>query len=117
MNNKEIEFVVAHEILHMVFDHIGRREDRNPMIYNISADYIVNNTLVRDRIGTIPSIVQCYQDFKYEGWTSEEVYDDVYEQAKKNGEEYLKQLGEMLDEHLDMETVTKVVQTVTRRRR
>ena len=103
MNNKEIEFVVAHEILHMVFDHIGRREDRNPMIYNISADYIVNNTLVRDRIGTIPSIVQCYQDFKYEGWTSEEVYDDVYEEAKKNGEEYLKQLGEMLDEHLDAE--------------
>ena len=103
MNNKEIEFVVAHEILHMVFDHMGRREDRDPMIYNISADYIVNNTLVRDRIGTIPSIVQCYQDFKYEGWTSEEVYDDVYEQAKKNGEEYLKQLGEMLDEHLDMD--------------
>ena len=103
MNNKEIEFVVAHEILHMVFDHIGRREDRNPMIYNISADYIVNNTLVRDRIGTIPSIVQCYQDFKYEGWTSEEVYDDVYEKAKEMGEEYLKQLGEMLDEHLDSE--------------
>ena len=103
MNNKEIEFVVAHEILHMVFDHMGRRDDRDPMIYNISADYIVNNTLVRDRIGTIPSIVQCYQDFKYEGWTSEEVYDDVYEEAKKNGEEYLKQLGEMLDEHLDME--------------
>ena len=103
MNNKEIEFVVAHEILHMVFDHMGRRDDRDPMIYNISADYIVNNTLVRDRIGKIPSIVNCYQDFKYEGWTSEEVYDDVYEEAKKNGEEYLKQLGEMLDEHLDMD--------------
>jgi predicted metal-dependent peptidase len=103
MNNKEIEFVVAHEILHMVFDHLGRRDDRNPMLYNISADYIVNNTLVRDRIGTIPSIVNCYQDFKYEGWTSEDVYDDLFEEAKKNGEEYLKQLGEMLDEHLDMD--------------
>ena len=101
MNNKEIEFVVAHEILHMVFDHMGRRDDRDPVIYNISADYIVNNTLVRDRIGTIPSIVKCYQDFKYEGWTSEEVYDDVYEQAEQNGKEFLKQLGEMLDEHLD----------------
>jgi len=103
MNNKEIEFVVAHEILHMVFDHMGRRDDRDPVIYNISADYIVNNTLVRDRIGTIPSIVKCYQDFKYEGWTSEEVYDDVYEKAKEMGDEYLKQLGEMLDEHLDSE--------------
>jgi len=103
MNNKEIEFVIAHEILHCVFDHLGRRFDRHPMIYNIAADYIVNNLLVRDGIGQKPSIVDCYQDFKYEGWISEEVYDDIYETAKKNGEEYLKQLGEMLDEHLDLE--------------
>ena len=101
MSNKEIEFVIAHEILHMVFDHLTRREDRNPMIYNIAADYIVNNLLVRDRIGEKPKIVDCFQDFKYDSWTSEEVYDDIYEQAKKNGEEFLKQLGEMLDEHLD----------------
>ena len=101
MNNKEIEFVVAHEILHCVFDHLGRRGDRNPMIYNISADYIVNNLLVRDKIGDKPRIVDCYQDFKYTDWTSEEVYDEIYEEAKKNGDEYLKQLGEMLDEHLE----------------
>ena len=103
MNNKEIEFVIAHEILHCVFDHLGRRDDRDPKLYNIAADYIVNNLLVRDCIGENPSIVDCFQDFKYEGWTSEEVYDDLFEEAKKNGEEYLKQLGEMLDEHLDME--------------
>ena len=105
MDNKEIEFVIAHEILHMVFDHLGRRDwhgaDRNPMLYNIAADYIVNNLLVRDRIGKIPSIVDCFQDFKYDTWTSEEVYDELFEQAKKNGEEFVKQLGEMLDEHLD----------------
>ena len=106
MDNKEIEFVVAHEILHMVFDHLGRRDDRNPMLYNIAADYIVNNLLVRDRIGEKPKIVDCFQDFKYDGWTSEEVYDELFEEAKKNGEEFMKQLeemGEMLDEHLDNE--------------
>jgi predicted metal-dependent peptidase len=106
MDNKEIEFVIAHEILHCVFDHLGRRFDRNPMLYNIAADYIVNNLLVRDRIGTKPKVVECYQDFKYEGWSSEEVYDELFEEAKKNGEEFLKQLGEMgemLDEHLDPE--------------
>ena len=107
MNNKEIEFVVAHEILHMVFDHLGRREDRNPMLYNIAADYKVNNLLVRDRIGTTPSIVDCFQDFKYEADTSEEIYDKLFEDAKKAGkelQELLDQLddeGEMLDEHLD----------------
>jgi len=107
MSNKEIEFVIAHEILHMVFDHLGRREDRHPMLYNIAADYKVNNLLVRDRIGTVPSIVDCFQDFQYEADTSEEIYDKLFEDAKQAGKELQKLLdeldekGEMLDEHLD----------------
>ena len=100
MDKKEIEFVVAHEILHCVFDHLGRRGDRDAMVYNIAADYIVNNLLVRDRIGTKPQLVDCFQDFKYEGWTSEEVYDDIF---NKYDEEQLKQLGELLDEHLELD--------------
>jgi len=107
MNNKEIEFVIAHEILHCVFDHLGRRNERDPRLYNIAADYIVNNLLVRDHIGEKPSFIDCFQDFKYDGWTSEEVYDDIYEQAKKNGQDFLDQLGEMLDEHLDNEDSDK----------
>jgi predicted metal-dependent peptidase len=103
MSNQEIEFVIAHEILHCVFDHLTRREDRDPQIHNIAADYIVNNLLVRDRIGVKPSFIDCFQDFKYDGWSSEEVYDDIYEQAKENGKELLEQLGELLDEHLDWE--------------
>ena len=103
MDNKEVEFVLAHEILHMVYDHLGRRESRNPMLYNIAADYVVNNLLVDDRIGRRPRIVDCFQDFKYRGWTSEEVYDELFKEAKKNGQEAIDKLGEMLDEHLDWE--------------
>jgi predicted metal-dependent peptidase len=107
MSNKEIEFVIAHEILHCVFDHLERRtwQDRNldPMLSNIAQDYIVNNILVRDRIGEKPKVVDCFQDFKYEDWTSEEVYDDLFKEAEKNGREFLKQLGEMLDEHLELD--------------
>jgi predicted metal-dependent peptidase len=103
MNNREIEFVIAHEILHCVYDHFGRRENRNPMLYNIAADYVVNNLLVDQRIGEKPKVVECYQDFKYRDWTSEEVYDELFDQAQKNGEELIKQLGELLDEHLDLE--------------
>jgi predicted metal-dependent peptidase len=103
MDNKEIEFVIAHEIFHMVYDHLGRRHDRNPMLYNIAADYIVNNELLDQGIGAKPKIVDCFQDFKYRGWSSEQVYDELFDQAKKNGEEFLQELGEMLDEHLDLE--------------
>ena len=107
MTNKEIEFVIAHEILHCVYDHLGRRDwqgrDMQHRLYNIAADYLVNNLLVRDRIGMKPKVVDCYQDFKYEGWSSEEIYEELYKEAKKNGEEFLEKLGEMLDEHLDMD--------------
>ena len=75
-----------------------RREDRDPQIHNIAADYIVNNTLVRDGIGEKPKDIPIFQDFKYEGWTSESVYDEIY---KKYDEEELKQLGKLLDEHID----------------
>jgi len=101
MSNKEIEFVIAHEILHCVYDHLTRREDRNPMLYNIAADYKVNNLLVRDRIGEKPKIVDCYQDFQYDGDTSEEIYDKLFDEAQKKGEEFLEELGEMLDDHFE----------------
>ena len=99
LSNKEIEFVIAHEILHCVFDHMTRREDRDPQLHNIACDYIVNNTLVRDNIGEKPKDIQIFQDWKYDGWTSEAVYDDIY----KKGKEEMEKLGKLLDEHIDWE--------------
>jgi predicted metal-dependent peptidase len=101
MNNKEVEFVIAHEILHCVYDHFSRRENRNPKLYNIAADYIVNNLLVQDRIGTKPKVVDCFQDFKYKGWSSEAVYDDLMKNAKTVD---IDSLGELLDEHFDWDS-------------
>ena len=100
LTNKQIEFVIAHEILHCVFDHIVRREDRDGPIYNIACDYLVNNCLVRDSIGEVVTQIKIFQDFKYENWSSEQVYDDIFE---KYDEEDLKQLGQLLDEHIDWE--------------
>ena len=39
--------------------------------------------------------------FKYDGWTSEEVYDEIHKKAEENEE--LEQMGELLDEHVDWE--------------
>ena len=103
LSNKEIEFVIAHEILHCVFDHIIRREDRDPHIYNIACDYIVNNTLVRDKIGDPVKMIPIYQYWIYDNWHSEAVYDDIYEKAKENGKKFLEQMGQLLDEHIDWE--------------
>jgi len=39
---KEAEFGFAHEVLHNVFDHMGRRDGRDPKLSNIAADYAAN---------------------------------------------------------------------------
>ena len=46
---KEIEFLFGHEVLHCVYDHFGRRGDRDPMLFNIANDYCVNADLKKDR--------------------------------------------------------------------
>ena len=99
---KQVEFVIAHEILHAVFDHMGRREGRDPKIFNIACDYAVNGQIVRDRIGdhNLPDI-KIFHDSKYYGWSAEQVYDEIYE---KYDEEQLAALGQMLDEHLDSDS-------------
>ena len=96
---KQVEFVIAHEILHAVFDHMGRREGRDPKIFNIACDYAVNGQIVRDKIGdhNLPDI-KIFHDSKYYGWSAEQVYDDIYE---KYDEQQLAALGQLLDEHLD----------------
>jgi predicted metal-dependent peptidase len=96
---KQVEFVIAHEILHNVFDHMGRREGRNPKIFNIAADYCVNGQVVRDNIGdyNIPDI-KIFHDAKYYGMGAEEIYDKIYDEMD---EQELDALGQLLDDHID----------------
>lgn len=95
---KEAEFGFAHEVLHNVFDHMGRRGDRDPSLSNIAADYAANQILKDERIGMFPSFMQCFQDDKYRGMSYEEIYKLIEEKAIKID---LSTLGELLDEHLD----------------
>lgn len=98
LTSKQVEFVIAHEILHAVFDHMGRNEGRDRKIYNIAADYCVNGQLVRDRIGEAPPDIKIFHDPKYYGWSAEQVYDEIY---SKMDDEELAALGQLLDEHVD----------------
>lgn len=95
---KECEFGFAHEVLHNVFDHLGRKEFRDAMLSNIAADYAVNQILVDEKIGTVPKFLKIFQDNKYRDKSFEEIYDDLFSKAKKIN---IPSLGELLDDHLD----------------
>ena len=50
---KQVEFLVGHEVLHAVYDHMGRRGDRDPKIWNIADDFCVNADLVEHHVGEL----------------------------------------------------------------
>ena len=98
---KELEFLFGHEVLHCVYDHFGRRGDRDPQIWNIANDFCVNADLKKHNVGELITSVPCLYDKKYEGMSSEEVYDDLMENAQKISLQDL--IDKMIDEHLDGE--------------
>jgi predicted metal-dependent peptidase len=98
---KEIEFLFGHEVLHCVYDHFGRRGDRDPMLFNVANDYAVNGDLKKHRVGEFITSVPCLYDSKFEGKSSEEIYDILYENAEKINIADL--IDKLLDDHLDGE--------------
>jgi len=98
---KEIEFLFGHEVLHCVYDHFGRRGERDHQLFNIANDYCVNADLIKHRVGEKITTVPCLHNPKYDGMSSEEIYDILYEKAEKI--DVGKLLDQMIDEHLDGE--------------
>ena len=101
LKTKEVEFLVGHEVLHVVYDHMGRRDNRDPQIWNISNDYAVNADLKRHKVGQFITSVPCLYEAKYDGKYSEYIYDDLMKGVSKVSLDDL--IDQMLDEHMDSE--------------
>jgi len=99
LRTKEVEFLVGHEVLHVVYDHMGRRGTRDPQLWNIADDYCVNADLKKHKVGEFITTVPCLYDQKYEGMSAEQVYDDLYDKADKISMDDL--LDKMLDDHME----------------
>jgi predicted metal-dependent peptidase len=98
---KEVEFLVGHEVLHVVYDHMGRRDNRDPEIWNIADDYAVNADLKRHKVGQFITSVPCLYEQKYDGKAAEAIYDDLMKNVQKISIEDL--LDQMIDDHMDGE--------------
>lgn len=84
LSDSELDFLVGHEVLHVVYDHMGARGDRHKMIWNAAADYNINMTLVEHSVGepikteSLDGGQMCL-DWKYRGMNSFEIYDKLVE--------------------------------------
>lgn len=105
LDDKENVFLVAHELGHCIYEHFMRRGGRDPMLFNIAGDYIINNTLDTEIVSKgdyarVITYVKPYLNHKYDGWTTEEVYDDLQQQQDAGGKP--EEDGDLIDVHIDM---------------
>lgn len=71
----ERRFVIGHELLHAGLRHDTRSGGRDPWIWNVACDYVINGWLVEMGVGELPDGVLYDVDLK--GMSAEEVYDRV----------------------------------------
>ena len=93
LTKQQLIFLIGHEILHCVYDHLGRRGSRNPELWNMANDYIVNYTLKESNLGEMPPSGLLSDKYTDE-MTSEEVYKLLEENSVK--------VEMTLDQHLEL---------------
>ena len=79
-------FVMAHELMHCLLNHMRRGKGHDHERSNIAADYEVNVTLAD--IGLFKEAtmkkLQAYIDMKYRGWGYEKIYDTISASASSS---------------------------------
>ncbi|WP_431679116.1 vWA domain-containing protein [Kitasatospora sp. KL5] len=75
LTGEEWRFVLGHEMLHAALRHGERAGARDPYLFNVACDYVVNGWLVEMDVGTMPE--GSLYDPELKGLSAEEVYDRI----------------------------------------
>lgn len=65
--------LIVHELLHAALQHLPRRREREPMMWNIAADIVVNGMIRQDTSYNLP--VGCVEDANLSQLSVEEIYE------------------------------------------
>jgi predicted metal-dependent peptidase len=71
-----VEFVLAHEVMHMILEHGLRLRGRNPRKFNRACDYAIN--LILKNSGFTPWM-HCLLNTEYKGMSAEQIYELLYD--------------------------------------
>ncbi|MER6673271.1 hypothetical protein [Streptomyces sp. NPDC000983] len=75
LDDEEWRFVLAHEMLHAALRHGDRCGGRDPYLFNVACDYVINGWLNEMDVGTMPEGL--LHDASLAGLSAEEVYDRI----------------------------------------
>ena len=80
---EEWKFVLAHEYLHAGLQHHARRNGRDPYLWNIACDFVINGWLNEMQIGIMPHNGLMF-DETLKNQSAEEIYDRLTDNIRKN---------------------------------
>lgn len=80
----ELKFVLAHEFLHAGLLHHLRCRGRNPYLWNIACDFVINGWLMDMGVGTMPQL-GLFWDEEFRGLSAETIYDRLSGEIRKYG--------------------------------
>ena len=83
LDSEQQTFVFAHEVCHIAFDHIKKSEGKNPGIWNIATDGVINQLLKRDGLKMVEGAVDIPEAINYD---SEQLYEKLIKEQKQNNQ-------------------------------
>jgi predicted metal-dependent peptidase len=83
LSESEARFVIAHELLHVGLRHEARRRGRDPHLWNVACDFVINDWLFEMDIGKMPEFGGLH-DATLRGLSAEAIYDQLAIDMRRN---------------------------------
>ena len=71
--------LISHECWHIAFQHLPRRGDRNPKVWNFAGDFVINNQQIKNGFELPPGGLV---DPKYDDMSTDEIYKLIFDDMK-----------------------------------
>ena len=81
LSSKEQNALMLHEVLHMALLHVTRRQNRDPYIWNIAADIVVNDLIERNTSFPLPQ--GAITDTRFQDKSVEYIYEALLKSKKE----------------------------------
>lgn len=83
LQSEEARFVIAHELLHVGLRHETRRQGRDPHLWNVACDFVINGWLHEMELGVMPSFGGLH-DPELKGLSADAIYDRIVVDLRRN---------------------------------
>ncbi len=81
LTEPQTRFVIAHELLHVALQTGDRAHGRDPYLWNVAADFVINGWLVEMGVGEMPTGL--LHDPDLAGLSAESVYDRIVTDSRR----------------------------------